>query len=214
MRKRKVITRRTARVVYKFPSVRQGRTIYCESSLEFNYAHLLEFDQNVLSYQEQPLTLTYFLEGKAHRYTADFQVDSRASRDLVEVKPTEDCASPENQRIFRAVKSAANKRGYGFVVADGDQIGRQPRLSNIKLLWKYARTPLHPEHQLLCVAVFAGTRKLTLGALFEAFRAKGYSRQVVYSLIWHGMLAVDLALSLIPSAAVTLPGPLSHKEGN
>lgn len=214
MRKRKVITRRTARVVYKFPSVRQGRTIYCESSLEFNYAHLLEFDQNVRSYQEQPLTLTYFLEGAAHRYTADFQVDSRTSRDLVEVKPTEDCVRPENQRIFRAVKAAAHDRGYGFVVADGDQIGRQPRLGNVKLLWKYARTPLHPEHQLLCVAVFAETRKLTLGTLFEVFRAKGYSPQVVYSLIWQGMLAVDLTLSLDPSVEVTLPGSRSSEEGH
>ena len=215
MRVRKVISGRSPRALYKFPSIRQGRTVYCESSHEFNYAHLLEFDQDVLAYQEQPLTLPYCLEGKRHRYTPDFQVDRRACRpELVEVKPTEQCSKAENQRMFRAVKTAADEAGYGFVVMDSDQINKEPRLRNVKLLWKYSCTPVNPQHQLFCTALFSCVAELSLGAVFESFRAKGYSQQVVYSLIYHGMLTVDLTLLLNASSILSLPGRRSNGERN
>ncbi|MBV9924493.1 MAG: TnsA endonuclease N-terminal domain-containing protein [Acidobacteria bacterium] len=204
-RVRKVITRRTKRALYKFPSLRQARTVYCESGLEFDYAHLLEFDRAVLSYREQPFHVPYLLDGKRRSYTPDFLVGRARGYDLVEVKKTADVPRERNQALFQAVAPVCAEHGYRFVVVDGDQIRLQPRLHNVKLLLKYARTPIAPRHQFLCRELFAKKSDVTLGDLLELFRADEGGRLVAFALICRGALSVDLMTPLNADAPVALP---------
>lgn len=73
-RVRQVISRSPCKVVYKFPSIKLGRMVYCESGLELDYSFLLDADQEVISFQEQPGKIKYHLNGKLHKYTPDFLV--------------------------------------------------------------------------------------------------------------------------------------------
>ena len=207
VRVRKVITRRTKRAVYKFPSLRQRRMIYCESSIEFDFAHLLEFDHgDVLAYREQPTKIDYVLEGDWHKYTPDFVVHRRGGREYVEVKKTEVALREDSQRTFRAIAAACAAMGYGFVVADSNRIRQQPRLYNVKLLWKYSNTPLTPGHQLFCRHIFEGqTDSLPLGRLLEHFRSKGQGHQELYGLIYWGVLGVDMSVKLTNDTPVFWP---------
>lgn len=206
VRARKVIGRSPARVVYKFPSIKLGRTVYCESGLELDYAFLLDADHGgVLSFQEQPGKIRYHLNGKLHSYTPDFFVPRPHKKQIVEVKPESEVLSEKNKILFGIIDSICREAGYEFVVAIDAKIRAQPRLGNIKLLWKYGRTPIYPRHQIYCHEFFARGREPVLGELFEFFAHRKEERTVVYTLLYWGIVGIDINAPINPDAPVCLP---------
>ena len=87
---RKISNKGTKKVIGKFASLKMKRVIWWESQLERDYIYLLEFDPDVASYDEQPLRIEYYLNGKKHRYTPDFLVRKGNKRIIVEVKQEEE----------------------------------------------------------------------------------------------------------------------------
>src|SRR5260370_5193537 len=59
---RKVITRRTKRVVGDFPSVKNGRQVLWESPLELDLCRLLEVSPDVVAFHAQPERMTLFID--------------------------------------------------------------------------------------------------------------------------------------------------------
>ncbi|MGQ4648881.1 hypothetical protein [Lyngbya aestuarii] len=59
VRARKITNAGNRKVIGKFPSLKMNAVIWWESQLERDYIYLLEIDPEVLSYGEQPLTISY-----------------------------------------------------------------------------------------------------------------------------------------------------------
>jgi hypothetical protein len=177
----------------KFPSLKLGRMVWWESPVERDYIHLLEADGAVSFYKEQPLRIHFVLDGKEYFYTPDFLVKRHSKIQIVEVKPERKIHSEENQRRFRAASKACCQRGYEFVVATDTMIRVQPRLDNVKLFWKYSRTPLDSlRNHLYCQEFFSQRNEIALEDLLQLFTSKGVSRRVVYALLYWGVLRIDL----------------------
>lgn len=204
-RARQVIGRSPARVVYKFPSIKLGRTVYCESRLELDYTFLLDADHGVLSFQEQPGKIRYHLNGRLHTYTPDFFVPRPDKKQIVEVKPESKVFTQENKILFGIIDSICRGAGCEFVVATDAKIRVQPRLDNIKLFWKYGRTPIYPRHQIYCHEFFARKREPVLGELFEFFACRKEVRAVVFSLLYWGVVGIDINAPISADAPVHLP---------
>ena len=61
--------------VGSFPSPKVGHPVRYEGSTERDYLFFLEFDQQVLYYEMQPMTISMLLsDGKLHKYTPDIRV--------------------------------------------------------------------------------------------------------------------------------------------
>lgn len=166
MRLRKISNKGTKKVIGKFSSLKMGQVIWWESQIERDYIYLLEFDPDVVSYEEQPLRIEYYLDGKKHRYTPDFLVRKADKRIIVEVKREEEALKEKNQCIFRIVSYMCACNGYEFIVVTNTMIRLQPRLDNIKLLTKYQRTPIDdPQYQIACYELFANRHEISLGEL-------------------------------------------------
>jgi hypothetical protein len=88
----------------------------------------------------------------------------------------------------------------------------QPRLNNIKLLWRYARTPIAPQHQILCQELLSGCRQIRFAEAIRFFEAHGVTREVVYALIYRGVLATDLMQPLDAAATIYLPSAASVSD--
>lgn len=205
-RARPVISRSPYRVVYKFPSIKLGRTIYCESCLELHYAFLLDADHgDVLYFKEQPGKIRYNLDGKLHTYTPDFLVIRSNKKQIVEVKPESITSSEENIVLFRIIEPICREAGYEFIVATDLKIRVQPRLDNIKLLWKYGRTPIYPQHQIYCQEFFARKRDPILGELFDFFACRKEGRAVIFSLLYWGVVGIDINAAINTGAPIYLP---------
>lgn len=71
-----------------FSSYKNKRQINFESKLEHDFYLLLEFDETVKSYQEQPFKVYYIYQDKKRRYTPDTLVNYiDSTQKIFEVKP-------------------------------------------------------------------------------------------------------------------------------
>src|SRR5689334_12465350 len=151
-----------------------NKRLWSESLAEEDYKYLLDFDSRVASFEEQPFRIRYVMEGRVHYYTPDLLVLTTDGRKLVvEVKPESKLSTRKNELLFRIVATVCQAEGYEFVVVTAETIRQQPRLNNVKTLWRYARTPLYPRHQIFCLELFRSRENVTLGEAFEFFEMRG-----------------------------------------
>ena len=81
---------RTSRImnITHFHSVKNWKSMYCESKLERDVMLTLEFDCNVKAYVSQPLSITWVLNDTEIRYTPDLLVQTiNDDFYFIEVKP-------------------------------------------------------------------------------------------------------------------------------
>src|SRR5919206_3283789 len=140
---RKITNAGGMKKVSKFPSIKLKRVVKCESPLERDYVYLLEFGRANF-YEEQPLRIRYYMDGDKRHYTPDFLVEMGDKKLIVEVKPAVKIVEEEYQTLFRIVSQICRQEGYDFVVVTDHMIRVQPRLQNIKILYRYAKMPLYP----------------------------------------------------------------------
>jgi hypothetical protein len=206
------ITNGGRKVIGKFPSIKMGKMVWWESQIERDHLYLVEFDTDVLSYEEQPLKIRYYIDGEAHIYTPDLRVVRTFKKQIVEVKDWESAQKDEYIELFRRVAPICQREGYEFVVVTDRDIRIQPRLNNIKLIYKYAKTPVTSVHQIHLYSSFSDSAALTLGEITRGFASKGIPGSVVYAFIYRGILSVDLMQPISPASAVQLSLPLHSQR--
>jgi hypothetical protein len=202
---RKITNRGYKKRVSKFPSVRLKKIVVCESPLELDFVYLLEYSG--AKYEGQPLKIRFYAGGKMLTYTPDFFVTIKDRKLLVEVKPASKVGQEKYQTLFRIVSQICRREGYEFFVITDLTIRIQPRLRNIKLLYRYATLPLQPEHQL-CANELLVRGECSIAELVNALLDKGVegAKSVVYALIYWRHLETDLMKPISPSCIVRLPG--------
>jgi hypothetical protein len=206
-RVRQVISRSTCKVVFKFPSIKLGKMVYCESSLELDYAFLLDADRDVISFQEQPGKIRYYLLGKVHHYTPDFLVIRPHKKQVIEVKPKSKATTEENRMLFEIIRAICLNAGHEFVVITDTDIREGSHLENVRSFWKYGRTPISPRHHIYCQEFFTQISEATLGDLISFFASRNEGKDVVFSLLYWGVVGIDINLPITTLSPVHLPAP-------
>lgn len=136
-------------------SVKVGRAVASESTLECDVFTLLEFDPDVDRYEEQPLTVLYRdADGRARHYTPDVLVWFREDVApgcwrrplLAEVKYRVDLAGQWRalQRRLAAARAHAAARGWEFRILTEREV-RTPYLANARFLLPFRRRPATEE---------------------------------------------------------------------
>jgi hypothetical protein len=139
------VSNRGGNTIGHFPSLKMGRMIDYESLIECDLIYLLEFEQDVTWYAEQPLTIPYHCQGKERGYTPDFHIVRVGHNVLVECKPRELVDSVKNRLKFDAARAWCTARGWTFQVVTDAQLRSGYRLRNVKLLMQFARYKIEPE---------------------------------------------------------------------
>jgi hypothetical protein len=197
----------------KFPSLKMGRNVWFESTLERDLIFMLEYDSDVMSYREQAIRIFYELNGKRRYYTADILCQRKNQKpQIIEVKYQRELSKSEIDQVIRTITTICEREGYDFLVYTEIDIRVQPRLANIKLQWNYSRTPLYPYHEVLCYEIFKKRTEVSLQELSQFFAAKGIDKQVVLGLLYWGVLSTDLYSPIKPSSPIRYNLPLNAKE--
>lgn len=123
-----------------FPSLRMARGVEYESGLERDYFFWLEFENDVLSYEQQPFRIRFLHEHETRAYVPDLVVFREGKTQLVEIKPFDRVSEERNLMRFAAAQEYCQAKNFEFVVVTERQIRVKPVLDNIKLLFRYART--------------------------------------------------------------------------
>jgi hypothetical protein len=191
----------------KFSSVKMGRVAWYESLLERDYMYLLDHDLTLSYWVEQPLKIRYGDNGRTRSYTPDFEVHRQSKKQIVEVKTKDQVDSGEWDALFSTASSICEKEGYEFTVVTDEFIRQQPRLDNVKTLWKYARTPIRARHQILCNEFFREKQvaEIELGEFIQFFRVQHVPVQTIYALLFWSILNFDVTQPLNGASIITLP---------
>jgi len=124
-----------------------------ESPLEKDFMYLLDYNHDVSYWHEQPLRIRFTHGARSIVIRLTWRFMER--QETINRGQTQ---SPGRQGkwevLFRAASSICEEEGYQFLVVTDEIIRVQPRLENVKLLWKYARTPVFPQHQVICSQFF------------------------------------------------------------
>lgn len=117
----------------KFASHKNRRVVRCESLLEMHFLYLAEFARNVVSFDEQPVSIAYRLNGRQRRYTPDFGFRWHDGRQwYVEVKPHELLALEKNREKFDAIGEHFRREGDTFITISEREIRHPIRMPLVR----------------------------------------------------------------------------------
>ena len=201
---RRITNRGNKKVIGKFPSLKMNTAIWWESQLERDYIYCLEIDPDVLGYHGQPFTIAYDNLDKRKKYTPDFFVERQASLQVVEIKPSSKVEVFRNTNRFKQAANFCSLNNLEFVVLTEETIRVQPRLDNIKLLYKYAKVALAWSVYADCWDYFNCVKISTLSETEKSLRAKGVTQSSLLRLLFHGFLLTDLMQSISPLSLIEL----------
>jgi hypothetical protein len=206
---RKPSNRSGSHIIGKFPSLKLGRTVLFESTIERDLIYLLDFESNVKAFEEQPFQMQYSDGNKTRRYTPDFHAILTNNNCLIECKPESRIEDPENQRIFIAAINYCDEIGWEFRVVTDQELRTGHRLRNIKFLRPFALLSIPPQTKGQIFALLGNAKSPetieTMGN--KLCSPVGEIQAAVYHMAYHKEVALPLNAADISSITpIYLPG--------
>lgn len=191
---------------------------FFESTLERDFLTLIEFEQNIQSYEVQPVQIKWWDEdGKQRKYIPDVLIQyfpnqcSYSSFDTIlcevkyrsDIKKNWDILKPK----FKAGIRYAKSRGWRFKLFTESEI-RSDYMENARFLLPYYHCQLDESHEALLLDKLRSMRECTVEQLVIAiFKDKWAQAELIHS-VWHLVasrrVATDLSLPLTMSSRIWL----------
>src|SRR5262245_42042068 len=187
-----------------------------ESALERDFMLLVEFDPDVLSYEEQPVRIDYLsADGRARHYTPDILVTYRQTSTsttpkpplLVEIKYRRDLFEcwRELKPKFRAARRYAKERGWIFKIVTDVEI-RTPYLKNVKFLRQFQRRSINPADINLLLQKISDLQSTDPESLLSAICPEAHDRAQLLPALWHLIVRRSIGVDL--NQPLTMQSPI------
>ncbi len=189
-----------------------------ESLLEKEHLMLLDFDDEVESFEVQPVRIP--VTGVRNGYVPDVLVKFLPDPEtgeirrplLAEVKHSDELKRNHAKyaKKFEAAHAYAEERNWQFAVVDQTQI-RIPRLANLKFLREYRNIePNEQDVKTVLKQVGKLSKLASVSSLLTALCKQDDDRLHLLPVIWHMVLTkqlvVNLDLLMSDDAPIRLPG--------
>jgi hypothetical protein len=169
----------------------------------------LDFEQKIKYFEEQPLALSYFQEGKRYTYTPDFHIVWQQRNALAECKPAKYANSEENSVKFKAALEWCAEHDWDFCLVFDSDFRSGYYLANIRFLMRYAYYVVRPEvrGRVIDLLSVAPTTVLQL-----AQRIAPNNLEAAIACLWHMAYCHEIALPMYAeplsfSSVISLPIP-------
>ena len=184
----------------QFPSIKNNRSVEFESTLERDFYLRQEFEDDVESYEEQPLRISK----KAGRRTICHYPDCRVrffekvgrKPLFVEVKYKSDLESKKEQLAekFDMTREFSKENGSDFTVMTEDDI-RGVYLENLKFIYKYARSyPAFERHREFILQSSRVDGPLKVSEFLDVLTPDKRRQAELLPAIWHMVFTKEIAL--------------------
>lgn len=204
---RNALTRSSRGFRMKFPSVKLGRMVECESLLEADAVRLLEFSPGVLFYQEQPARIQYWDGAKMRDYYPDFQLNLRDGRIVhLEVKRSEELAKATLENKFAAIARHYSDVGMHFRIATEREIRKEPLQTNLRRLCYHRSHALQELPSITKLTHELGIAPITLNKVEQLLGSK-----ITWRLLAHGHLECDLNCAISSETNISVARGGNHE---
>lgn len=204
MKSRKITNTGTLKNIGKFPSIKNGKLVWFESHLERDFIYLTEFDKDVVQYREQPFKIQYLLDGKRHNYFPDFLLERKDKKQIIEIKPQSKVEKDDFIYFSKIMKNHLAKEDYEYLVITDSSIRLQPKLSNIQLLWRYARLPINTKHKILLYELFDNSQSFSFIEICSFLEQAKEPRELIYALLFHAYLITDIEKPITQNSVILI----------
>lgn len=136
---RKVVSRSNHRVTGKYPSLKMGRMMHWESTLERDAFMFMDINGLIKEFHEQPAKIIYCLDGEKHAHFPDILATTLEGLCFIEIKEEKDASKCEVRARTQLLSEQLPLRGYSYLVLTEQEIRRAPRLDNVRRLLRYGR---------------------------------------------------------------------------
>lgn len=190
-----------------FPSIKNNTSIGFESKLEKAHFLALEFDNEVISYQEQP-QIEIFFNGKNQIYSADCYIkrvkNSSKKDSIVEVKYTNEIEKKKEyfERRFESAKISANKLNLDFEIYT-EQNHSEIYLDNLDFLYRYKLYPIENKYENQIINLVKKNKKISAFDLVNLISQNLAEYGLISNCIWDLVCKEKLRSDLL-SAKVTM----------
>lgn len=165
-RAREPVTRSRGLVRGQFPSTKMNRMIAWESQLERKSCYHFEFSPGIVSFREQPVTLSIPTQKGLSKYTPDFELTlCNGEICYVEVKPLSMLRSPQVMERLQLAHQFLAEKGYNFIVLTDEELNFSNRIRNFSILRPYLRFEIPIQILEQTKAWMSHASAPTLGAL-------------------------------------------------
>lgn len=190
-----------------FPSIKNNTSIGFESKLEKAHFLALEFDNEVISYQEQP-QIEIFFNGKNQIYSADCYIkrvkNSSRKDSIVEVKYTNEIEKKKEyfEKRFESAKISANKLNLDFEIYT-EQNHSEIYLDNLDFLYRYKLYPIENKYENQIINLVKKNKKISTFDLANLISQNLAEYGLISNCIWDLVCKEKLRSDLL-SAKVTM----------
>ena len=188
-----------------FPSIKNNTSIGLESKLEKAHFLSLEFDNEVISYQEQP-QIEIFINGNDKIYSADCYIkrvkNSNKKDSIVEVKYTNEIEKRKEyfEKKFESAKTSVNKLNLDFEVYT-EKIHSEIYLDNLNFLYRYKLQPIENKYKDQILKILNKKNKISAFDLANLVSENpieyGLISNCIWDLVCREKLKTNLELSKI-----------------
>jgi hypothetical protein len=205
LRARRIICRSAPRPTTKFPSIRLGRSVHCESDIEVETAEWFDACSTVNTFGEQPLTIHYEIAGQCRTHIPDFCVITKDGKAFVEAKFIIDIDEDIYTRTW-ILKKALFDIGYRYYLVTENETRCGNYLTNARYLLRRGRAVVPDTIKFEFISRLRSGETLTWGALTAAQQLH------VARLILQGVLWVPMHLPILPGTALLLPSQKQEEQ--
>lgn len=201
------ITAGYCNVTSRLPSRKLGRMVDAESTLERDFFLLLEYEDNVAWYEEQPLSIDFDHNKRSKTYTPDALVLRRSQEGefytLYEIKPRSELFKNWKKlkpKLKAAIKKCASE-GWKFKIVTEVEI-RSQYLKNIEFieLFKQTSSPCEDALRITLADTLeelgTATPEELISATFHNFSNRAEALPVMWRMIGDGSIKTDLTKQL------------------
>ncbi len=188
-----------------FPSIKNNTSIGFESKLEKAHFLSLEFDNEVISYQEQP-QIEICINGNDKIYSADCYIkrsnNSNKKDSIVEVKYTNEIEKRKEyfEKKFEAATISANKLSLEFEIYT-EKIHSEIYLDNLDFLYRYKLQPIKNKYEDQILKILNKKNKISAFDLANLVSENpieyGLISNCIWDLVCREKLKTNLELSKI-----------------
>lgn len=208
------------------PSRKLDRSAAFESSLERDLFALLEFDSNVVHYEEQPIKIEYLnTEMKPRSYTPDIFIVYKneavspygTTYILGEVKYRSEIFKnwKELKPKFKAARNFCRKRSWRFKIFTEIEI-RTPYLKNVNFLLPYKNYAPNVEYCESLISILNRSGLIEVSRLLDSYSFDETERLQAIPYIWHLVatekIHADLNLPLTMNSQIWLSGEDDNEQ--
>lgn len=171
-----------------FASYKNKTQVAFESVLERDFYMMLEFDEQVLKYEEQPLSIQYtYPDGNKRRYTPDTLVTyTNKSQRLYEVKYADELKNNKELQIkIEALKTHLHDEHHLRFDVFTDEDINKIYLENLKFLYNYAFIPQDKDKLNNINKILNNTDKITVKQVLNTIESSTSKQLLLLPYIWY-----------------------------